>query len=95
LKFDFSSVNRSPNIIEANELLKDTIALSFESFYTTYSTYLGEDANKLFKNIAPGNPARSVVKCVECVQDVLSKAWKSGDKRLSGVEGVSNSLPTY
>jgi hypothetical protein len=95
LKFDFSPVNRSSNIIEENELLKDTIALSFKSFYTTYSTYLGKDANELFKNIALRYPTRSLVKCVEWVQDVISKARKSGDKRLAGVEGVSNSLSTY
>ena len=44
LRLDFSSVNISPSIDEANLFLKDTIAESFETFYETYTTYLGEDA---------------------------------------------------
>ena len=95
MKFDFSLVNRSPNIIEANELLKNNITLSFEDFYTTYSMYLGKDAEELFKNIVPSDPASSMVKCVRLVRNILLKAWENGEKRLAGVEGVSNSLTTY
>ena len=62
LKFDFSAVNHSPNLIKTNESLKASITQLCEKLYITYSTYLGEDEEELFKNIVPGDPACSVVK---------------------------------
>jgi hypothetical protein len=93
LKFDFSKVDRSPNLIETNESLKENMARSFQNFYTTYAMYLGEDANKLFENINPRNPAISLEACTGLVLQVLSNARKTRDKQLSSVQGVSNSLP--
>jgi hypothetical protein len=93
LKFDFSKVVRSPNLNETNESLKGNITQSFERFYKTYSRLSGKDKEELYKNIVPGNPARSMEKCVEWVQDVLLEAQENRGKQLAGVEGVSNSLP--
>ena len=92
LKFDFSPVNRSPNIDEVDQYLKKNIATSFRTFYKTYSIYLDEnaDADKLFKNIDPRNPASSLVNCTELVHDVISKARERGEERLAGIQGVSN-----
>ena len=84
LKFDFSSVNRSPDIGEANRSLKDTMAGSFRDFYRTYSAYLGGDKKELLKNIVLGNPADSLHRCVGLVQDAIS----SGEERLAGIQGV-------
>jgi hypothetical protein len=40
LKFDFSTINRSTNIEDANTFLKTNIANSLRLFYKTYSPYL-------------------------------------------------------
>ena len=84
LKFDFSQVLRSPNLNETNEKLNGNITQSFEDFYTTYSTYLGENEEELYKNIVPGDPARSMVKCVKWIRNVLSKARKMVTNDLKG-----------
>lgn len=88
LKVDFSLVNRSPNIAKAHQSLQDTIADSFWAFYKTYSTYLGKDEKELLENIAPENPARSLRRCVDLVQEVISKARDGGEERLAGIQGV-------
>ena len=88
LKLDFSRVNRSPNIDKAHQSLQNTIADSFRRFYTTYSTYFGEDEKELLENIAPENPARSLLRCAGLVRKVISKARDSGKERLAGIKGV-------
>jgi hypothetical protein len=88
LKVDFSLLNRSPDIAKANQSLEETIADSSRVFYKTYSTYLGGDGKELLENIAPQSPARSLHRCVDLVQQAISKARDSGEERLAGVQGV-------
>jgi hypothetical protein len=88
LKVDFSLVDRSPNITHAHQSLQDTIADSFWEFYKTYSTYFAKDEKELLENIAPENPARSLRRCVDLVQEVISKARDSGEERLANIQGV-------
>ena len=78
LKFDFSRVNRSPDIDQAHRSLERTIASSFRAFYETYSTYLGVDEEELLKNIVLEDPAESLLHCVSLVQKAISKLRDSG-----------------
>jgi hypothetical protein len=84
LKFDFSLGDRSSNVEEAGQFLKDSINQSLETFYETYSTYLGEGANKLCKSLIPEKPICNLTRCVRLVQKVL----KSGNEQLTGVQGI-------
>ena len=95
MKFDFSSGDRGSKVEEAGQFLKDSINQSLETFYETYSTYLGEDTNKLFKNIDPQNPSASLTNYTELVHDVISRALENGEEGLAGIQGVSDRLPTY
>ena len=88
LKFDFSRVNRSPDIDKAHRSLERTIASSFRTFYETYSTYLGGDEEKLLKNIVLEDPAENLLRCVSLVQKAISKLRDSGKERLAGIQGV-------
>jgi hypothetical protein len=85
LKFDFSLSDYSSNIEEAGHFLKDSISQSLETFYETYSTYLGEDANELCKNLIPEKPVYNLRRCVRLVQKVLSK---KRNEQLASVQGI-------
>lgn len=91
LKFDFSTANRSPNLGQADRSLKVHMNNSFNTFYTTYAMYLGEDVSELYKKIDHKDPAQSLWACVSSVNDVLKKAREMGDKRLANIQGVKNS----
>jgi hypothetical protein len=79
LKFDFSCVNRSPDIDNALQSLNRTMAGSFKEFYKTYSTYLGGDEEKLLKLIVLERPAESLRRCVRLVQKAISEGRDSGE----------------
>jgi hypothetical protein len=89
LKFDFSAVERSPDVRDAVRHLKNAISLSFEDFYDIYFTYLGDDAKNL---IDPNSPAVSLRRCVKKVNSVISKAREEGaperSKPLADIQGV-------
>jgi hypothetical protein len=92
LKFDFSTINRSTKIEDANTFLKTNIANSLRLFYKTYSSYLGGNGNKLFDNIDREDPSSSLLTCIESVRDAtLTAREREGG---SGIQGVSNRLPT-
>jgi len=95
LKFDFSSINRSPNVDAADQFLKDNLTASIKTFYETYSRYLGGDVDKLLKNINYTNPNISLLNCIQLVRNVISKAKESREEQLAGIRGVSNSLLSY
>lgn len=88
LKFDFSRVNRSPDIDKAHRSLERTIASSFRAFYETYSTYLGVGEEELLHNIILEDPAESLLHCVRVVQKAISKLQYSGKDRLASTQGV-------
>jgi hypothetical protein len=85
LKFDFSLGDRGLNVEEAGQFFKDSINGSLERFYETYSTHLGEDANKLCKSLIPEKPVYNLERCVRFVQKVLSR---KRNKQLAGVQGI-------
>ena len=82
LKFDFSTVDRSPDVNIAARNLKMSISQTFEEFYNTYVTYLCEDAKTL---IDPDSPVLSLRRCVERVKSAIQKR---GDEALAGIQGV-------
>ena len=95
LTFDFSKVHRSPDLYKTNESLERNIAHSFEIFYSTYSKYLGNDMDKLFKNIEFADPSISLSKCVELVRNAISRARENGQEQIASIKGVSNNSPNY
>jgi len=88
LTFNFSTVNRSPNLEQADRSLKHSLALSIESFYQRYSIYWGGDVSELSNLIDPEDPALSLQKCARWVNKLLETAQESGDRRLANVQGV-------
>jgi len=88
LKFDFSVVNRNPNLEQADRSLKGIMTDCIENFYATYSRYLG-DASKLSTNINPEDPAQSLQKCVNLIRNKLAD---SEDDPLADIRGVGYNL---
>jgi len=78
LKFNFSTINRSTNIEDANTFPKTNIANSLRLFYKTYSPYLGGNENKLFDNIDREDPSSSLLTCIESVRDAILTARERG-----------------
>jgi hypothetical protein len=88
LKFDFSATDRSSNHVEAGRFLKNNINASLLDFYHTYAMYLGEDVDKLSRNIDPETPADNLKRCVRLVEEALSNGQKNGHEQLAGVRGI-------
>jgi hypothetical protein len=76
LKFDFSPIQASPDLAEANQNLVVSLNSSFEDFYETYATYLDGDVTGLCGNIDSKRPSISLQKCNRLVQRALSRARK-------------------
>ena len=76
------------NVKEAGQCLKDSIADSLLDFYHTYSMYLGEDADKLSRNIDPKKPVQNLKHCVQLVRKTLSNGPKKRHEQLAGVQGI-------
>jgi len=51
LKFDFSTIQASPDLAEANRRLIVALNSSFQDFYEKYATYLDDDVTSLCGNI--------------------------------------------
>lgn len=92
-KMDFSTLNRSPNIVEAKEELKQFLNLSFERFYNTYATYLGRNVTDLCGKINDKSPNANLERFIWLVQDAIAQARKRGNKQLTGVQGVRIDYP--
>ena len=54
---------------------------------------MGGNENELLKNIDDEEPARTLKRCVKLVQDVISKAWESGEEPLARMQGVRIGCP--
>lgn len=80
--------DRSSNDVEDSQFLKNSIAQSLQTFYDTYSPYLGEDANKLSRDISPEKPVVNLRNCVRLVQKVLSNGQNNRNEQLVGVQGI-------
>ena len=88
LRFDFSTTNANPDLAEANKALIRSLNSSFENFYETYTTYLGEDVTGPCGNISNDEPSLSLEYCARWVQHVLSRAKKQENEQLAGVQGI-------
>jgi hypothetical protein len=69
--------DRSSNVAKAGQAFNDNINRSLRKFYSTYSKYLGEDADKLSRNIDPAKPVDNLVSCVALVRKILSDGPKT------------------
>jgi Predicted AAA-ATPase len=86
LRFDFSTIQASPDLAEANENLIVALNSSFQKFYKTYAAYLGEDFTSLCGNIDSKRPSESLRNCNELVQAALSR--EEDNEELDDVRGI-------
>ena len=91
LKFDFSIIESSPDLAEANRNLIRALNSSFRDFYQTYATYLDEDVTSLYGNIDSQSPIESLRNCNRLVQRALSLARKK-TRNLTVFKGSTCSL---
>jgi Predicted AAA-ATPase len=83
LKFDFSKINPNPDLVEANKALLKFLNSSLETFYRTYTAYLGGNFADLCQKIDINEPNLSLQRCAELVQDAIKQ-----DERLPSIEGI-------
>ena len=88
LKFDFSVILSSSDLAKANRNLIRALNSSFEDFYETYATYLGEGITSLCGNINSESPVESFRNCNHLVQHVLSLAREENNEELNSVQGI-------
>jgi len=88
LRFDFSTIQASPDLAEANRNLIVALNSSFRNFYQTYATYLDEDVTSLYGNIDRQSPSESLRNCNLLVQNALSLAREEDNEQLAGVQGI-------
>ncbi|RPB19297.1 DUF1703-domain-containing protein [Terfezia boudieri ATCC MYA-4762] len=83
LKFDFSQINPSPDLPEANEELIAFLNHTIEGFYRKYAAYLGGNFTDLCQNVDNRRPNLSLRWCTNSVQYAIQQ-----DERLAGIEGI-------
>ena len=90
LTFDFSAVNRSPDVKTPEESLNAMINNAIRDFFRTYAQYLGEVTSEqlIAKNINPSGSIGSLSGCVNLVKETLDAVREMNDP-LYGVKGVS------
>lgn len=88
LAFDFSKVNRSPDLKTAEDSLGGMINNAVEAFYKTYAPYLGHKASEelIKENRSSSDPVKSLGAAVNLVQEVLNTVTEKDDP-LNGVKG--------
>ena len=83
LKFDFSEINASPNLTKANETLVKFLNSSLETFYRSYTAYLGGNFTSLCQKLDSEWPNLSLQRCAELVRAAIKK-----NDGLTGIEGI-------
>ncbi|KAF8984472.1 hypothetical protein BGZ46_007936 [Entomortierella lignicola] len=89
LAFDFSKVDRSPDLNTAQNNLRDMINSAIENFYQVYAPYLGNKSSvQLIQDkITPDNSVQSLDRCVNLVREALNGVVRT-DNPLYGVKGI-------
>jgi Predicted AAA-ATPase len=90
LRFDFSTIPGSPDLVKADRNLIKSLNFSFEVFYETYAKYLGEgeDFTSLCGNIDSESISLSLQNCNRLVQRAISRAREQGNEQLAGIQGI-------
>ncbi|KIX01367.1 uncharacterized protein Z518_09092 [Rhinocladiella mackenziei CBS 650.93] len=83
LTFDFSRINASPDLTEANKALVNFLNDAIENFYRRYAAYLGGNFTALCQHINSEAPNTSLVRCAKVVGDAIEQ-----DDRLAGIERI-------
>jgi hypothetical protein len=83
LNFDFSKINPSPDLTDADEALVGFLNYSLETFYGRYTAYLGGNSTGLCPKIDSKDPINSLEECALSVRDAIRR-----DGRLAGIEGI-------
>ncbi|KAF8432803.1 hypothetical protein BGX38DRAFT_1146330 [Terfezia claveryi] len=83
LKFDFSQIDASSDLPEAEKNLTDFLNYSIKQFYRKYAAYLGGNFTDLCQKIDDKNPNASLRWCTDLVRYAIQQ-----DERLSGIEGI-------
>lgn len=93
LRFDFSGIERNPDLNATARKFASVIVDGLKDFYTQYHSYWGVPAGKLvFDKVNIENPVNSLRQLVKLVNETLSKVQENGDEShpLASVKGVSN-----
>ncbi|RPA90217.1 DUF1703-domain-containing protein [Choiromyces venosus 120613-1] len=91
LKFNFASVDRTPDLNKAAQELALNIIGNLEQFYRTYHPYLGGSLDQLIsKNINQGSAISSLITLVRIVDYTLQEVKNGGDTEhpLANVKGI-------
>lgn len=91
LKFDFSIVDRCPDLDKAAGGLAEYINQTVLEFYEKYGEYLGRSADQLIsENMNSMYPINNLGKLVRTVDKAIKKAIRSGDEKhpLANLKGV-------
>ncbi|KIX08774.1 uncharacterized protein Z518_03431 [Rhinocladiella mackenziei CBS 650.93] len=83
LKFDFSIINASPDLTEANKALVKSLNWAIEDFYDQYAAYLGGNFTDLCQLIDSEDPNSSLENCAMVVRNAIEQ-----DDRLAGIERI-------
>ncbi|KIX05369.1 uncharacterized protein Z518_06241 [Rhinocladiella mackenziei CBS 650.93] len=83
LTFDFSEVNASPDLTEANKALMTSLNGAIKDFYNQYAVYLGGNFTDLCQHIDSENPNSSLKNCAMVVRNAIEQ-----DDRLAGIERI-------
>ncbi|KAF9176798.1 hypothetical protein BGZ51_009646 [Haplosporangium sp. Z 767] len=88
LAFDFSAVNRSPDVEVAEASLNSMLNSAIRAFYMTYATYLGTaTSDQLIERRVSPSAVESLADCVNLVKHALD-AVREGEDPLYGVKGI-------
>ncbi|KAI8344981.1 hypothetical protein B0O80DRAFT_38271 [Mortierella sp. GBAus27b] len=86
--FDFSAIDRSPDLEVARKSLSGMIVGAIKKFYMTYGPYLGDkSSDQLIELNVTEDPIGSLGACVTLVEAALSSVMDSEDP-LFGVKGI-------
>ncbi|KAF9343657.1 hypothetical protein BGX34_006514, partial [Mortierella sp. NVP85] len=88
MSFDFSAIDRSPDLEVARKSLSGMIVNSIKAFYTTYGPYLGDkSSDQLIERNVTEDPIESLGACVTLVEAALNLVMDLEDP-LFGVKGI-------
>ncbi|KAF9343265.1 hypothetical protein BGX34_007009, partial [Mortierella sp. NVP85] len=88
MPFDFSVIDRSPDLDIARNSLNDMLNSAIRAFYMTYAPYLGTAAShQLIEDRVSPSALASLADCVNLVQETLNSV-RDKDDPLFGVKGI-------
>ncbi|KAK3809463.1 MAG: hypothetical protein J3Q66DRAFT_405465 [Benniella sp.] len=90
VSFDFSAIERYPDLNIARNNPSRRILRNFKAFYRSYAPLLGDTSAELIRNNVVKEPLDSLANCVDLIEEVLISvnSVTKRDAPLSGIKGV-------